>query len=103
MASGRCQAESGTDRQSEIFWPERNPAKLEAVIGGNNKRAARWFLANAALKKGASSAIRMKVSDKGPLSVYGMGPFPSDAMQRAVAQAAEHVSESFQDPQREAG
>jgi hypothetical protein len=31
---------------------------------------------NAALKKGASSAIRMKVSEKGALSVYGMGRFP---------------------------
>lgn len=31
---------------------------------------------NAALKKGASSSIRMKVSDKGALSVYGMGRFP---------------------------
>ena len=31
---------------------------------------------NAALKKGASSSIRMKVSEKGALSVYGMGRFP---------------------------
>ena len=31
---------------------------------------------NAALKKGASSAVRMKVSEKGALSVYGMGRFP---------------------------
>src|SRR5690242_1467815 len=31
---------------------------------------------NAALKKGASSPIRMKVSEKGALSVYGMGRFP---------------------------
>ena len=31
---------------------------------------------NAALKKGASGAIRMKVSEKGALSVYGMGRFP---------------------------
>jgi hypothetical protein len=31
---------------------------------------------NAALKKGASSNIRMKVSEKGALSVYGMGRFP---------------------------
>jgi hypothetical protein len=31
---------------------------------------------NAALKKGASSGIRMKVSEKGALSVYGMGRFP---------------------------
>jgi len=31
---------------------------------------------NAALKKGASSGIRLKVSDKGAVSVYGMGRFP---------------------------
>jgi hypothetical protein len=31
---------------------------------------------NEALKKGASSGIRMKVSEKGALSVYGMGRFP---------------------------
>jgi hypothetical protein len=28
---------------------------------------------NAALKKGASSGIRLKVSEKGAVSVYGMG------------------------------
>ena len=31
---------------------------------------------NTALKKGASSNVRMKVSEKGALSVYGMGRFP---------------------------
>ena len=31
---------------------------------------------NAALKKGASSNVRMKVSEKGALSIYGMGRFP---------------------------
>ena len=31
---------------------------------------------NAALKKGSSIGIRMKVSEKGALSVYGMGRFP---------------------------
>ena len=31
---------------------------------------------NAALKKEASSSIRMKVSEKGALSIYGMGCFP---------------------------
>lgn len=31
---------------------------------------------NAALKKGAASGITMKVSEKGGLSVYGMGRFP---------------------------
>jgi hypothetical protein len=31
---------------------------------------------NAALKKGMSSGVRMKVSEKGALSIYGMGRFP---------------------------
>jgi hypothetical protein len=31
---------------------------------------------NAALKKGTSANVRMKVSEKGALSVYGMGRFP---------------------------
>ena len=31
---------------------------------------------NEALKKGGASSIRMKVSEKGALSVYGMGRFP---------------------------
>jgi hypothetical protein len=31
---------------------------------------------NEALKKGASSSVRMKVSEKGAVSIYGMGRFP---------------------------
>ena len=31
---------------------------------------------NAALKKGASLGIRLKVSEKGAVSVYGLGRFP---------------------------
>jgi hypothetical protein len=31
---------------------------------------------NEALKKSASSNIRMKVSEKGAVSIYGMGRFP---------------------------
>ena len=31
---------------------------------------------NAALKKAATPGIRMKVSEKGGVSVYGMGRFP---------------------------
>jgi hypothetical protein len=31
---------------------------------------------NAALKKGATSALRLKISEKGAVSVYGMGRFP---------------------------
>jgi hypothetical protein len=31
---------------------------------------------NAVLKKGAAPGIRMKVSEKGAVSIYGMGRFP---------------------------
>jgi hypothetical protein len=31
---------------------------------------------NATLKKGVASGLRLKVSEKGALSVYGMGRFP---------------------------
>jgi hypothetical protein len=31
---------------------------------------------NAALKRGASSSIRLKVSEKGAVSAYGLGRFP---------------------------
>ena len=31
---------------------------------------------NAALKKGSSTGVRMKVSEKGAVSIYGMGRFP---------------------------
>ena len=31
---------------------------------------------NAALKKGAATGIRMKVGEKGAVSIYGMGRFP---------------------------
>jgi hypothetical protein len=31
---------------------------------------------NEALKKGTSSGVRMKVSEKGAVSIYGMGRFP---------------------------
>jgi hypothetical protein len=31
---------------------------------------------NASLKKGALTGIRMKVSEKGAVSIYGMGRFP---------------------------
>ena len=31
---------------------------------------------NAVLKKGAATGLRLKVSEKGALSIYGMGRFP---------------------------
>jgi hypothetical protein len=46
---------------------------------------------NAALKKGGSSNVRMKVSEKGAVSVYGMGRFPVTLYKGAVAEAPGHV------------
>ena len=43
---------------------------------------------NEALKKGASSTIRMKVSEKGAVSIYGIGRFPV-TLRRAMSTAAE--------------
>jgi hypothetical protein len=37
---------------------------------------------NAALKKGAATGIIMKVSEKGGLSIYGMGRFPPVTLYR---------------------
>ena len=46
---------------------------------------------NASLKKGAATGITMKVSEKGGLSVFGMGRFPITALKRAVAEDAGYV------------
>ena len=47
-------------------------------MGGEDLRAEleRLRQENAALKKGAASGLTMKVSEKGAVSVYGMGRFP---------------------------
>ena len=42
---------------------------------------------NASLKKGAATGIRMKVSEKGAVSIYGMGRFPVTLLQGAMAKA----------------
>jgi hypothetical protein len=48
------------------------------VMSDNDMKAEleRLRSENAALKKEASDGIRMKVSEKGAVSVYGMGRFP---------------------------
>jgi hypothetical protein len=53
--------------------------QLERIIMSDkesNDELERLRRENAALKKGASSGVRMKVSEKGAVSVYGMGRFP---------------------------
>ena len=48
---------------------------------------------NAALKKGASSAVRMKVSEKGAVSIYGMGRFPVTLYKEQWLRLLDKVSE----------
>ena len=47
-------------------------------MSDNDLKAERERLRNenAALKKGAATGVTMKVSEKGALSIYGMGRFP---------------------------
>jgi hypothetical protein len=54
------------------------PAKKGTAMSDDDMKAEleRLRSENAALKKGASDGIRMKVSEKGAVSVYGMGRFP---------------------------
>jgi hypothetical protein len=53
------------------------PAKENSMSDDDMKaELERLRRENEALKKGASKGISMKVSDKGGLSVYGMGRFP---------------------------
>ena len=49
--------------------------RLTGITSGSTM-SARLRNENAALKKGTSSSIRLKVSEKGAVSVYGMGRFP---------------------------
>ena len=43
---------------------------------------------NVALKRGAAAGVTMKVSEKGAVSIYGMGRFPVTPAKRAAAQIA---------------
>ena len=46
---------------------------------------------NAALKKGAVSGLRMKVSEKGGVSVYGLGRFPVTLYKEQWIRLLEHA------------
>jgi hypothetical protein len=56
---------SGATERGKAMSEEELKAELERLSNEN-----------AALKKDASSNIRMKVSEKGAVSIYGMGRFP---------------------------
>jgi hypothetical protein len=59
-SNGRTARARGTDMSDEDLKAELERLKSE----------------NAALKKGQAAATRIKVSDKGGVSVYGLGRFP---------------------------
>ena len=54
------------------------PDELQKAMPDDDLKAEieRLRSENAALKQGAASGLRMKVSEKGALSIYGMGRFP---------------------------
>ena len=57
------------------------PASLLTALSGMSRedmiaKVAQLEAANAALKAGRNRKLTMKVSEKGALSVYGMGRFP---------------------------
>jgi hypothetical protein len=56
----------------------KSRSERKIVMSDNDMKAEleRLRQENAALKKGASDGLRMKVSEKGAVSVYGMGRFP---------------------------
>ena len=59
------------ERRKELVKVVHKMAEEGRVSIRNHRRDA-----NEALKKGASSGARMKVSEKGAVSIYGMGRFP---------------------------
>ena len=57
--------------------PESVPMELQTMSDEDLKaELERLRRENATLKRGASSGLRLKVSEKGAVSVYGMGRFP---------------------------
>src|SRR5215470_6528054 len=68
---------------TRLFPLGQDPSNVDRITLGTNMsdedlkaQIERLQAENAALKKGATTGIRMKVSEKGALSVYGMGRFP---------------------------
>jgi hypothetical protein len=68
-----------------VWWPAEQNWSLMTATGTWEKDMSdeetkaeleRLRQENAALKKGAAAGIRMKVSEKGAVSIYGMGRFP---------------------------
>ena len=62
---GEVGAEPALNRPGRAMSDEDLKAELERLRNEN-----------AVLKNGATSSVRMKVSEKGAVSIYGMGRFP---------------------------
>jgi hypothetical protein len=64
-------------RAAGTAWYTHSNEKERAMSDDDMKaELERLRRENETLKKGASQGVRMKVSEKGALSVYGMGRFP---------------------------
>jgi hypothetical protein len=70
-------AEISHDTNADVI-PFLLPDELQNAMPDDDLKAEieRLRSENAALKQGAASGLRMKVSEKGALSIYGMGRFP---------------------------
>jgi hypothetical protein len=55
---------------------DSNPAGIRMSDEDLRARVAQLEQENAALKQGAARGVSMKVSEKGGLSIYGLGRFP---------------------------
>jgi len=74
QADIRAGARLGIKRSyTEIYWSKKAKPMSDEELKAELERLRNE---NAALKKGASTGIRMKVSEKGAVSIYGMGRFP---------------------------
>jgi hypothetical protein len=69
----RCDLVMNGDPRRDRITPAKGNVMSDDDVKAELERLRRE---NAALKKGASDGIRMKVSEKGAVSVYGMGRFP---------------------------
>jgi hypothetical protein len=65
-----------TAEQNWSFMTARGAWKKDMSDEETKAELERLRRENAALKKGAAAGIRMKVSEKGAVSIYGMGRFP---------------------------
>ena len=76
-AKGRGAGKGGPMSEGSVKSPEELAQELEKLKAEN-----------ASLKKARNAGVSFKVSEKGAVSVYGLGRFPGDALQGAVGPPA---------------